>query len=62
MNTNYLLLVKEIARHEELMMSILVDIGDDYEPRQKTPICDLLSQLAEQNELFLSCLTTSAAG
>jgi len=55
MNKNYLLLVQELAAHEDLM-SLLVDIGDQFQPRQKSSISDLLSSLAEQNEMFLQCL------
>lgn len=55
MNRNFLLLVQEIARHEDLM-ELLIDIDKSWEPTQKTSISDLLSSLSEQNELFLKCL------
>lgn len=56
LNMAYLGFVQEIAVHPSLI-DLVVDIGDEYEPRQKEPVQTLLSKLNDLGAIFLSCLT-----
>ncbi len=56
LNMSYLGFVQEIANHSTLI-SLLLDIGDEYEPRQKEPVYHLLSKLNDLGSIFLNCLS-----
>ncbi|WP_210131856.1 hypothetical protein [Staphylococcus sp. GDK8D30P] len=56
LNMAYLGFVEELVKHEELI-DVLLDIGDEYVPRQKETISNLLFKLNELGTIFLSCLT-----
>ena len=52
---SYLGFVQEIANHPTLI-ALVLDIGDDYEPRQKEPVYKLLNKLNDLGSIFLNCL------
>jgi len=54
---SYLEFVQKIAQQETLI-DILMDIGDEYEPRQRDPIYKLLESLSSLASIFLSALTS----
>ena len=56
LNMSYLGFVIEIANHPTLI-ALLLDIGDEYEPRQKEPVYQLLSKLNDLGSIFLNCLS-----
>ena len=56
LNMSYLGFVQEIANHPTLI-ALLLDIGDEYEPRQKEPVYQLLSKLNDLGSIFLNCLS-----
>ena len=55
LNMAYLGFVEELSNHLSLL-DLLMDIGDDYEPRQKEPIHQLLKKIGELSNIFLQCL------
>lgn len=61
LNMAYLGFVQEIASHPTLI-DLVLDIGEEYEPRQKEPIYQLLSKINDLATIFLSCLTEESKG
>lgn len=51
----YLEFVSELANHSNLI-DLLLDIGDEYEPRQKETIRSLLNKISNLSNIFLTCL------
>eukprot|EP00347_Sterkiella_histriomuscorum_P007708 403347869 len=60
LNISYLEFVKELSNHQQLL-DLLLDIGEDYEPRQKESIYQLLKNIGGLSTIFLSCLNTESA-
>ena len=56
LNMAYLEFVQEIANHPSLI-DLVLDIGEEYQPRQTGPVHQLLSKLNDLSTIFLSCLT-----
>lgn len=55
LNMAYLGFVEELASHH-LLIDLLLDIGEAYEPRQMEPIQSLLKKVSELSKIFLDCL------
>lgn len=55
LNMAYLGFVEELSNHQTLI-DLLMDIGDEYEPRQKEPIHVLLKKIGDLSKIFLDCL------
>jgi|LauGreDrversion4_2_1035121.scaffolds.fasta_scaffold23915_9 hypothetical protein len=60
LNMAYLGFVQEIAAHSSLI-DLVLDIGEEYEPRQKEPIFKLLAKLMELADIFMKW-TDDASG
>lgn len=56
LNMAYLGFVQEISTHAGLI-GLVMDIGEEYEPRQKEPVHKLLTKLNDLATIFLSCLS-----
>ena len=55
LNMAYLGFVEELANHATLI-DLLLDIGEEYEPRQKETVAHLLKKVSELSKIFLDCL------
>lgn len=60
LNMAYLGFVQELIKHE-VLIDLLLDIGDEYEPRQKESISNLLAKLGDLSTIFLGCLTSDTS-